>query len=82
MGNRKRRNVTLLYGALERKLLRFSRTQLKEKTKIIVKYGKSSSNETIASLNAFYLLYASGCFLEDYMSINMQKNIRDKYLPI
>lgn len=76
-GSRKRRNVTILYGAIERYL---QPRAMKEKTKIVVKYGKTTSNETIASTDKKYLLYAAGCFLEDYMTKDMQKTIRDRYL--
>ena len=65
-----------LYNRLERLLLR---TKLKEKTSIVVKYGKDTSNETVASFDVKYLLYATSCFLEDYLSKVVLKRVEKKY---
>ncbi len=60
-----RKSATYSYKLV---LRRFLRTGVKEKISILVKYGKGSSNETIASLDARYLLYTLACFLEGYLN--------------
>jgi len=54
-----------LLNRLERLILRL---KVGEKTLIMVKYGKGTSNETLASNDKEYLLYTTACFLEDYSS--------------
>jgi len=67
-GIRKRNNPTIIFNAIERKLLRL---QLKENIEIVVKYDKDIAedfiNESLPSCNAKYLLYSLLCFLEDYL---------------
>lgn len=63
-GARYRRDASVIYNAVERRL---QARDMKEKTSIVVKYTKDTSNETLPSLDARYLLYATGCFLEDYL---------------
>ncbi len=62
----KRRDATLLYKAIERRLLR---TPIREKTAIVVKgyvdKGLEILNETCDSCNPNYLLFCLACFLED-----------------
>jgi len=76
-GNTKKMiTATSLFNVIERRLLR---THLKEKTTIVVKYAKDTSNETISSLNPYYLLHVLGCFLEDYISKQTLKRISKDY---
>ncbi len=56
-----------------------SRLEVKEKVSILVKYGDGGFNETIASSNANYLLYTVACFIEDYVSPEVVKNMYKKY---
>jgi hypothetical protein len=59
-------------GAIERILELTLRTELKEKTAIVIKEYIDSHfvniNETLASTNSEYLLYATTCFLENFIS--------------
>lgn len=71
-GHTKKASASLVFNAIQKRLLRTRETK---KTKIIVKYGKDSINETTPSQNAFYLLNSLGCFLEDYLSEAMFKQI-------
>jgi len=64
-GMRKRNNASVILNAIERSLPRLSMTQ---KLAIKVKYGKDSSNETVQSQDVSYLLWATSCFLEDYLT--------------
>lgn len=41
--------------------------ELKEKLSILVKYDRTTSNETVKSKDKQYLIYATVCFLEDYL---------------
>ena len=61
---RSRNTATVIFSAIERRLLA---SPLKEKTSIEVEYDKDTSNETLMSLDARYLLYTLCCFLEDYL---------------
>lgn len=58
-------------------------TKLKEKTTIkVLEYEDGSwtnVNETIASLNRNYLLWATACFLEDYLSKKVLRRIEKTY---
>lgn len=63
-GERKRSSAVAIFRAVERHL---QARALREKMEIVVKYGKDISNETIASQDTKYLLYALSCFLEDYL---------------
>ena len=74
-GSRKRNSASVILNAIERRLRGYV---LKEKTTIKVKYSKDTTNTTIPSLDTNYLLYAVGCFLEDYLSgstlLRLQRN--------
>jgi len=70
-------SATTLFLGIERRLLRLAN---KEKLAIRVKYTKDTFNETIPSQNALYLLYATSCFLEDYLSRSILGRIRKQYL--
>ena len=69
-----RKNATLIFKLVERRL--FLGVGIKEKTSILVKYGKDVSNETLVSLDARYLLYTLVCFLEDYLT---KEYLAEKY---
>lgn len=66
-----------VFSRLERLLLR---STLKQKTSVLVRYGKGAVNETVASLDPRYLLYAASCFLEDYLSKFVMERARRTYL--
>ena len=70
-------SATTLLNGIERRLLRLAN---KEKLAIRVKYTKDTDNETISSQNASYLLYATSCFLDDFLSKEVLKRIRKQYL--
>lgn len=66
-----------LFNRLERVL---SRLTLKEKVSILVRYTKDIDNETVVSQDTSYLLYATSCFLEDYLSKKVLTRARNQYL--
>jgi hypothetical protein len=49
------------------------------KTCVKVKYSDRSTNESLASSDARYLLFTLGCFLEDYLSKQVKRKIERKY---
>lgn len=65
-----------LLNALDRALFPY---KLKEKTAIAIKEGKDTSNVSLDSDSGKYLMYCAGCFMEDYLSPLMMKNIEKKY---
>ena len=71
-GNIPGRQYKTAAGVLEGISRFFSGTGLKEKTSIVVKEYIHTSfenvNETCASNNKEYLIYATTCFLEDFIS--------------
>lgn len=71
-----RKDPVLIFRLIERRLLR---TAIREKTSITVNYSKDSSNESLDSLDANYLLYTLSCFLEDYLKWDYQKLLFKKY---
>jgi hypothetical protein len=60
-----RKTATTIYKLVERKLN--SGVGMKEKTSIMVIYDHDTSNESLVSLDASYLLNILACFLEDYL---------------
>ena len=75
-------------GLLNRLGKSFPLKDTKEKTAIVVKEGKIHKgrykghivNESLASDNATYLLYAATLYLEDYVSKKLVKRIERIYL--
>lgn len=65
-GLRKRNSAMVVYKAVKRHL---QARAMRDKIVIKVVYGKDRVNETIPSIDASYLTYATACFLEDYLSI-------------
>ena len=72
-----RNNATVVYNAIERRLLA---SRIKEKTKISVKYGKDTTNEGMYD-NLYESLYVLACFLEDYLSSSFALSKYKKYYP-
>lgn len=62
------RSMTSAKRILNRVSLLLSRLKNDEKTSIRVEYGSNVSNETMRSNEVEYLIYATTCFLEDYLS--------------
>ena len=52
---------------------------LKTKTCVIVDYGDKYLNETMTSLDGSYLVWATSCLLEDFLSRRTLKRIEKKY---
>lgn len=73
--------ATTLINRLERLLPRLI---LKEKIAIkVLEYEDGSwknSNESYASQDTNYLIYATSCFLEDYLSFEVKKRVEKQYL--
>lgn len=76
-----RKDVNTIMNWLRRRLLA---SPLKEKVALIVEEydGKQweNVNETLASLDPHYLLYAASCFLEDYLSKGVLQKIEREYV--
>jgi hypothetical protein len=51
----------------------------KEKTVIVVKYTKDTSNESCLATNPYYLLSVLACFLEDYLTEAFVNSKEKKY---
>ncbi len=70
-------------GLVNRMERTFPRTEFREKTAIIVKeYHRGryrNINETLASKDPKYLIFATGCFLEDYLSKEKFRNVLKKF---
>ena len=77
----RRNSAAVAYNTVERKINSFLRTCDNKKTAIIVKYTDSSTNESLDSSDARYLLYSLTCFLEDYLTPAFFKDKSEKYLP-
>jgi hypothetical protein len=81
-----KREVPVLFSRLERRLSQTmkegatSASLMKDKTCVIVKYGKEYSNKTLVSRDPFYLLYTTSCFLEDYLSAKTIKRAYNAYV--
>ena len=77
-GLRRRNSAGVIFSALERKLRGYAKD---EKIAILVKDEDGIANETLKSNDPKYLLYATGCFLEDYLSEMTMKRIEHDYKP-
>lgn len=75
----RRKSPELIYRLLERKIDRILRTGINEKIVVKVKYTDGTTNETLKSSDASYLLYSTACFLEDYLSIEGLTRLYKKY---
>jgi len=75
--NRKRNTASTIFLAIQRHL---SPRTLKEKIAVRVKYEDSTTNETLGSQNKAYLLYATSCFLEDYLSQKVLLRVEREWL--
>lgn len=73
-------------GVLNRLESNFPRTELKEKTAIVVKEYIDSHfeniNESVASFDREYLFYTASCFLEDYLSEKTLKRIEKNFFKV
>ena len=67
------------YNAVESSLSRYLEANLDEKTAVRVNYGRGFINESLTSNKPRYLLYALGCFLEDYLSDSVLNTRHKKY---
>jgi len=74
---KKTASYTLL--ALERFLTRNLASKNADKLSVRVVYP-DGENETIKSVDKNYLLYATSCFLEDYLSDEIMKRFEKSYL--
>jgi hypothetical protein len=63
----KRRTAAYTFLALKRFLTHNPRTNIKEDISIRVIYPDGGDNETLASKDIKYLLFATKCFLEEYL---------------
>lgn len=63
----KRKSAGGVYRVLKSIISDFLNSDANEKLAIKVKYSKGYTNETIDSRDKNYLLYATTCFLEDYL---------------
>lgn len=72
-----------LINYLERRLDSTKWVQTKEKTAIVVKTYDGSSweieNETMASANPHYLIWATACFLEEYLTKRFLGKVEKKH---
>jgi hypothetical protein len=64
-GIRKRKTATMIFKWARRHLYAYAK---RAKIAVEVKYSKDTSNETVPSAEPDYLVYATSCFLEDYLS--------------
>lgn len=76
-GLKKRNSAGVIFGAIERRLRGYAS---EEKLVIMVREDGEIVNETLKTNDYRYLLYTTGCFLEDFLSEPMMKNIEGKYL--
>jgi len=79
-GARDRKNVNILYNFVERKIDALLASPNCNKTAVRVIYGSGDHNESINSNNRSYLLYCLGCFLEDFLSVDIMNRIEKDYL--
>jgi len=76
----KKRTASYTFLALERFLLRSLALKKADKLSVRVVYPDRENNETTTSKDAFYLIYATSCFLEDYLPDNIMRRVERKYL--
>ena len=67
------------YTVLRRLERLLTRGLVSPKTSIVVKYDRYTSNETLDSNDVPYLMYATSCFLEDYLATYHMKKIEDDW---
>jgi hypothetical protein len=79
-GSRERKEPITLYAFLEQKIDGFLASTEQGKTCVRVVYATGNHNESVASKNKVHLLYALGCFLEEYLSDEKMVKIERKYL--
>ena len=75
----KRTTPELAYRFLERKITRTLGVDNDAKIVVEVKYTNHTTNQTLRSSDASYLLYATACFLEDYLTIKGLNRLYKKY---
>jgi len=75
----KRSSAKSVYGRLERYLIRFLASSMKDKTCVCVKDGREVVNESLRSLSAGYLLYCLTCFMENDLGKSMIDRKIKKY---
>jgi hypothetical protein len=75
----KRVSPELVYRFLERKITKSLAVDNDAKIVVEVKYTNHTTNETLKSSDASYLLYTTACFLEDYLSKNSLDRLYKKY---
>lgn len=75
-GSRRRNSASVILSALKRKLRGYTR---KEKIVVKVKYSKDTTNTTLPSLDTKYILYATSCFLEDYLKTDHLLKLQRDY---
>jgi len=72
----KKKSATYTFLALERFLVKSLGTKKMENYTIKVLYPDKMKNETLPSKDIRYLLYATACFMEDWLP---EKTLNDKY---
>lgn len=72
----RRKSINTLLKLIEKQIIKAT---AKGNVCIYVNYGDGEVNETIPSKNKDYLIYATACFLEDYMSEETLKKYEDLY---
>jgi len=75
-GVRRRNDASTVFLAIQRHL---SPRATNEKIAVKVKYGDGTTNETLSSQDVRYLLYATSCFLEDYLSPKVMLRVEREY---
>ena len=75
--NGKHRASAATVLALTEKLL--LKATAKEKTCVKVKYVDKTTNETLSSKDAEYLMYCTTCFLDDFITVQTMKKAERKF---
>ena len=67
------------FSALKRFFASNSASDVSKKWRVLVRYPDGGKNETITSNDKNYLLFATACFLEDYLSKETLKRTEKDY---
>lgn len=77
--NKRRKKLETLINHLKRNLSKHLRLAPTEKIAVVVKYDKHTSNETLNTRDLNYTMFATICFLEDYLSKTSFNKYYKKY---
>ncbi|MCK9370290.1 hypothetical protein M0R04_10320 [Candidatus Dojkabacteria bacterium] len=74
-----RKSPELVIKFLERKIMKYLRTDNKQKLQIRIKHDGEYINSTLNTVDVPQAMFATACFLEDYLTDSAVRRLMEKY---